>query len=149
MFDVIYGVVHICSMLCDVLKAYSMDARPTKFPLFLSVGTEAWLEGQKRGVSENKKKKGIPPPPLNPSPYPSPFPDLGKNSQMQFPIAKMYISHFMARRLRSAQPCLRVAVSHLPDSSEGKKVAQTDRQSSSCQTRRLRLLLLALTRRPG
>ena len=47
MFDVIYGVVHICSMLCDVLKAYSMDARPTKFPLFLSVGTEAWLEWQK------------------------------------------------------------------------------------------------------
>ena len=33
MFDVIYGVVHICSMLCDVLKAYSMDARPTKFEI--------------------------------------------------------------------------------------------------------------------
>ena len=64
MFDVIYGVVHICSMLCDVLKAYSMDARPTKFPLFLSVGTEAWLEWQKGAGSENKKKRGVAPCPL-------------------------------------------------------------------------------------
>ena len=41
-----------------------MDAGPTKFPLFLSVGTEAWIEGQKRGGSENKKKKGRCPAPL-------------------------------------------------------------------------------------
>ena len=126
--------------------AWTQD--PQNSPFFFS-RHRGLDRGAKKGRLENKKKKGIPPPPLNPSPYPSPFPDLGKISQMQFPIAKMYISHFMARRLRSAQPCLRVAVSHLPDSSEGKKVAQTDRQSSSCQTRRLRLLLLALTRRPG
>ena len=60
MFDVICGVVHICSMLCDVLKAYSMDARPTKFPLFLSVGTEAWLEWQKGAALKTRKKGALP-----------------------------------------------------------------------------------------
>ena len=41
--------------------AWTQDPQNSLF--FLSVGTEACLEGQKRGGSENKKKKGIPPPP--------------------------------------------------------------------------------------
>ena len=76
------------------------------------------------GRLENKKKKGIPPPPLNPSPYPSPFPDLGKISQMQFPIAVHQPLHGSPFTVSSTVPpagalCSRVAFARFFGGEEG------------------------------